>query len=194
MSRRVTKRLVRVGRRLLLAVVLVAFGTMAFVYLRWVYREQRFNRMIEEVAAAQGADKFLIKAVMRQESGFDPFARSSAGAMGLMQVMGPAGEDWALGTGRQNFRRDMLWDSRANIEAGTWYLQRALRRWQSKDDPLPFALAEYNAGLGNVQKWLPRGRETTAAEFQAAIAWPGVRKYIEKVTTYHADYRERGRL
>ena len=76
----------RLGRRLALGLVLLAAGAAAFVYLRWVYREQRFNQLIEEVAARQGADKFLIKAVMRQESGFDPFAYSSRDAIGLMQV------------------------------------------------------------------------------------------------------------
>ena len=155
-----------------------------------------FNQLIEEVAARQGADKFLIKAVMRQESGFDPFAYSSRDAIGLMQVTEPAGWDWAQATQRRDFSRDLLWDPRVNIEAGTWYLQRALRRWADRpfEERIPFALAEYNAGYGNVQRWLPQGKATTAAEFQSAITYPGVRRYIEKITGYYRDYQERGTL
>jgi soluble lytic murein transglycosylase len=191
MSRRATKRLVRLGNWLVTGVVVAALGTAAFLYLRWVYREQRFNQIIEEVAARHGADKYLIKAVMRQESGFDPFAYSKRDAIGLMQVTEAAGWDWARATGRRDFGRDLLWDPRINIEAGTWYLQRALQRWADRpfEERIPFALAEYNAGYGNVLRWLPRGRATTVAEFQAAITYPGVRAYIEKVTAYYHNYR-----
>jgi len=188
------RRLRQITRWLSLLLILGAVGIAAFYYGRWLYRERRFNALIEEIATRQEADKFLIKAVMRQESGFDPFAYSSRGAIGLMQVTESAGLDWAAAVGRHDFGRDLLWDARINIEAGTWYLARALRRWQHQDDPVPFALAEYNAGLGNVRRWLPRGRDTTAAEFQAAITWPGVRAYIERVTGYYRAYQEGGQL
>ena len=56
-----------------------------------------------------------------------------------------AAEDWVVGTRRAGFRLEQLWDPRINIEAGAWYLARALRRWEHADDPIPFALAEYNA-------------------------------------------------
>jgi soluble lytic murein transglycosylase len=137
-------------------------------------------------------DKFLIKAVIRQESGFDPFAYSAKGAIGLMQVTTAAGEDWARATGRKDFGRDLLWDERVNITAGAWYLGRALQRWSDRDDPVPFALAEYNAGLGKVQRWLPNGDTTTAEQFREAIAFPGVRRYIESVTEYYEAYKAGG--
>ncbi len=177
-----------------LGLVLAAVGSSAFVYGRWVYRERRFNSLIEEIASQQAVDKFLIKAVIRRESKFDPFAYGRAGEIGLMQVTPAAGADWARATGRRDFQSDQLWNARTNIEAGTWYLGRALRRWQTQDDPLPFALAEYNAGLGNVQRWLPFGRSTTARQFLQAITYPGVRKYIATVTEYAQDYRDRGKL
>jgi len=191
MSRRATKRLVRLGNWLVAGVVVAALGAAAFVYLRWVYRERRFNQIIEEVATRQGADQYLIKAVMRQESGFDPFAYSARDAIGLMQVTEGAGWDWARATGRRDFSRDMLWDPRINVEAGTWYLQRALQRWADRpfEERIPFALAEYNAGYGNVQRWLPNGRATTTGEFHTAITYPGVRAYVEKVTAYYHAYR-----
>ena len=106
-----------------------------------------------------------------------------------MQVTEAAGRDWARATGRKDFGRDLLWDERVNIEAGTWYLSRALRRWQSKDDPVPFALAEYNAGLGNVLRWLPQGDATMSAGFMAAIRFPSVRRYVETVLEYYEYYR-----
>lgn len=193
MSRRATNRVVRIGQWLVTILVTLSVAGAALIYVRWVLRERRFDALIAEIAAAQGTDRHLIKAVMRQESGFDPFALSARGAIGLMQVTEAAGLDWARATGRKNFQREQLWDPRTNLEAGTWYLQRALNRWTDRPwkDRIPLALAEYNAGYANVLRWMPRGRDTTTEEFLAAITYPGVRHYIRKVTDYYAHYQQR---
>lgn len=181
-----------IGQWLTLALVVGSIGSAAFVYLRWRFREQRYNQLIEAVASQCGVDKYLIKAVVRRESEFDPFVYGRSGEIGLMQVTEGAGREWARATGRKDFGRDLLWNERANLEAGTWYLARALQRWRNKDDPLPFALAEYNAGFGNVLRWLPNGQATTAAQFREAITFPGVRRYVETVTEFYESYRSEG--
>jgi soluble lytic murein transglycosylase len=192
MARRKSSRLTRLGRSLALLLVVAAIGSAAVVYLRWRFREQRYNQLIETVAAQYGVDKFLIKAVIRRESQFDPFVYGRAGEIGLMQVTEGAGREWAWATGRKDFGRDLLWNERANIEAGTWYLARALNRWREKDDPLPFALAEYNAGVGNVLRWLPSGQATTAAQFREAITIASVRRYVAAVLEFYDSYRADG--
>ena len=184
----------RLGRALALILMVGAVGAVAVLYLRWRWREAHYNPLIEEISTQYGVDKFLVKAVMRQESGFDATAYSRKGAIGLMQVMPASGEQWARAVGRKNFARDTLWNERANIEAGTWLLTQALERWQAHDDPVPFALAEYNAGAGKVLKWLPKGEETTAKEFCTAITFPGVRHYVERVTGFAEHYRTAGQL
>ena len=183
-----------IGQWLALALVVGSIGSAAFVYLRWRFREQRYNKLIETVAGQYGVDKFLVKAVVRRESEFDPFVYGSHGEIGLMQVTEGAGWDWAGAVKRRNFGRDALWDARVNIEAGTWYLARALGRWSDKepDERIPFALAEYNAGFGNVLRWLPRGHETTATEFIDAISYPTVRGYVTEVVENYQMYKARG--
>jgi soluble lytic murein transglycosylase len=179
----------RIGAILALALAFGALGAPAFVYVRWIARERRYNQIIEQVAPRYGVDKFLIKAVMRQESGFDPFARSKTGAAGLMQVM--------PGTARLiGVPETQLWNERTNIEAGTWLLAHALAYWRTQpvDDPVPFALAEYNAGRGTVLRWAPQGQRQTAAQFLAKLPNRGVRGYIERVLEYQADYKDAGRL
>jgi soluble lytic murein transglycosylase len=184
--------MVRIGNWLALALVLGAVGSAAFVYVRWLYRERLCSKLIAEIAPKYGVDGFLVKAVVRQESNFDPFALSSKGAVGLMQVMPGTGREWARLTGQKDFVEDSLWKPRVNVEAGTWYLARSLAYWRAQgvDDPLPFALAEYNAGPGTVQRW----RAATAAGFLENINYPGVRRYIERVTGYYEAYKNRGRL
>jgi len=189
MGRRRRNRITRIANWLSLALVAGAVGSAAFVYIRWVYREQRWNQLIEEIAPRYGVDKFLVKAVMRQESRFDPFARSKTGAVGLMQVM--------PGTGKTiGYSETQLWNARDNIEAGTWLLADALSYWSSRsvDDPVPFALAEYYTGRGNVLRWAPPGRSMTAREFEEAIGNSGVLRYVQKVTVYWEQYQARGHL
>ncbi len=194
--RRKAKTLERIGNWLALVLVLGAIGSATFVYWRWQYREQRFDRLIEEIAPKYGVDEFLVKAVIRRESKFDPFVSGRHGEIGLMQVTDGAGRQWAQAVGRRDYGRDLLWNERANIEAGSWYLARALNRWPDKEteERIPFALAEYNAGYGNVLRWLPRGPQTTADEFVEAITFPTVRDYVTDVTESYRFYKARGHL
>jgi len=194
--RRKAKTLERIGNWLALALVVGAVGSAAFVYWRWQNREERFDKLIEEIAPKYGVDKFLVKAVIRRESKFDPFVYGSHGEIGLMQVTDGAGQQWARAVGRRDYGRGLLWNERVNIEAGAWYLARGLARWPDKelDDRIPFALAEYNAGFANVLRWLPHGRQTTADEFVEAITYPTVRDYVSDVIESYRFYKARGRL
>lgn len=186
MGRRRSK-ITRIGHWLALGLVLGAVGSAAFVYIRWLVRERRYNKLIEQIAPQYGVDKFLVKAVMRQESGFDPFARSKTGAIGLMQIMPSSGRLIGVGEGQ-------LWNERTNIQAGACLLADALAFWrrQGVDDPVPFALAEYNGGRGAALRWA--GPRRNAAEFIAALPVAGVRHYINRVLRFHEDYRSAGRL
>ena len=195
--RRRAKKLERIGNWLAFALVLGAIGSAAFVYWRWAYREQRFDQLIEEIAPKYGVDKYLVKALIRRESKFDPFVYGSHGEIGLMQVTEGAGQLWARAVKRRDYGRSLLWDPRANIEAGTWYLARALNRWSDTKDPderIPFALAEYNAGYANVLRWLPHAQQTTAQEFIQAITYPSVRDYVADVMENYQFYKARGHL
>ncbi|HVM60688.1 MAG TPA: transglycosylase SLT domain-containing protein [Verrucomicrobiae bacterium] len=194
--RRRANRLEWIGNWLALVLVLGAIGSAAFVYWRWEYRERRFDQLIEEIAARYGVDKYLVKAVMRRESKFDPSVYGSHGEIGLMQVTDGAGQEWARAVKRRGFERSWLWTPQVNIEAGTWYLARALNRWPDKDpeERIPLALAEYNAGYANVLRWLPHAQQTTADEFIQAITYPSVRDYVTDVMENYQFYKTRGHL
>jgi len=103
-----------------------------------------YDEVIQKHANRYGADWRLISAIAYTESRFNPNAKSSVGAHGLLQVM-PS-------TGRQ-IGFDNVQDLEANVEAGTIYIQRLVRVLSDKIPPqerINFALAAYNAGLGHV--------------------------------------------
>jgi len=117
----------------------------------------RLDRIIKTVAKEQGVDATLVKAVIQVESGFEPRARSSAGAVGLMQVMPQTAKQYGV-TGRR------LYDPRANIEAGIKHLKSLMDHL-----PLHLALAAYNAGEGAVQR------------FQGVPPYPETQKYVSTI-------------
>ena len=61
---------------------------------------------------------------------------------------------WAKANKIEDFNDDKLYDPETNIRVGTWYLNRSIKRWSQTDDPVTFALAEYNAGHSNALKWV----------------------------------------
>lgn len=109
-----------------------------------------YRHIVEQVARDEQLDPRLVLAVMRIESGFDPEARSHAGARGLMQIMPPTALWIARRKGWRHFRLDRLTDPTMNIRLGAWYLSHLERRF---DGNLPLVLAAYNAGHAKVAAW-----------------------------------------
>src|SRR5256885_12676271 len=116
-------------------------------------RFQQYDHVITAVAAEHHVDPMLVKAVAWRESRFDPQKYGTAGERGLMQVTENAANEWARETKVENFRVEELFDPKTNLEAGCWNLERAVQHWEQQPDPVPFALAEYNAGASRVQRW-----------------------------------------
>ena len=159
-------------------------------------RFQQYDRLIHAIATANKLDPMLVKAVVWRESRFDPQKLGGAGERGLMQVSEIAARDWAQEHRIENFRVEELFDPKTNLEAGTWYLRRAMLHWQEVRDPTPFALAEYNAGASRAQRWAGGDgtRPISAKAFQKDIDFPGTKNYVESIIDRYHFYQRRGRM
>lgn len=165
-----------------------------------------FREEVFDCAAQNGLSPYLVLAVVRVESGFDPTATSPRGARGLMQVMPDTGR-WAAGIMRiEPFSPGSLYDPYTNLRVGCWYLSYLLRRYEGD---LVLALAAYNSGPARVDAWreeLARegggegggggeGEGRTADDRVRAIPYGETRRFVSRVmrdfSRYRAIYEER---
>ncbi len=169
-------------------------GDALYSFHEWVSpaRFQQYDSIITSVAAERRLDPMLVKAVVWRESRFDSKKNGSAGERGLMQVSAKAANEWARENKIENFKLDDLFDPNTNVQAGSWYLRRALDHWQNEPEPLAFALAEYNAGASRAQRWGAEG--ITANQFINNIDFPVTRSYVQSILKRYAFYRRRGRM
>jgi soluble lytic murein transglycosylase len=173
----------------LLSLIAVGVG---YAWLNYEFeKNRRYNALIEEAAEKYNLDPLLIRAVIWRESGFNPRAHGRADERGLMQVTPGAAEDWAKAEKVENFRVTDLFDPRTNITAGSWYLSRALGRWTESDQPVVFALAEYNAGRKHARRWAAPLPDLRGEDFLDQMDFPTTRAYIRAITEQQQHYEEK---
>lgn len=124
----------------------------------------------------------LVTALMRQESRFETDIRSSAGAVGLMQIMPTTGKWVAQQISVTNYN---LENPNDNIRLGTWYLNHTHDTYNNNS---LLAVASYNAGPGNVSKWIEQLGLTDPDEFVEYIPFPETKGYVEHVFENYWNY------
>ena len=168
------------------AALAAAVGAFAYVhaskptaYVRVVYPLE-YAEIVRGHARNYALDPALLAAVIYQESRFDARARSSSGAIGLMQLLPNTARGIALRTGGTRFRVADLYEPELNVRYGSWYLRHLLDRYGDVRD----ALAAYNAGQRNVDRWRSAGRGIGFAETRGYV-----RRVLEMRDVYARAYR-----
>jgi len=109
--------------------------------------------LVADESARLGLDPLLMLALIRQESSFDPKAQSGADARGLTQIVPSTARGIASRLGREDFAVSDLFKPAVSVEFGSWFMSQLLKDYQGRVFP---ALTAYNAGGGNVARWLQR--------------------------------------
>jgi soluble lytic murein transglycosylase len=176
----VSRRWSRLGAALgVIAVLLAVFGTIHLTQPAWyerLWHPLRYEHIVVGHARHYRLDPALLAAVIYQESKFDADARSDRGAIGLMQLLPETAEGIAARTGGGRFRLDDLYDPEINVRFGAWYLRHLLDKYRSER----LALAAYNAGQANVDRWRERG---------LSIQFDETRAFVDSVEHLKKTYR-----
>jgi soluble lytic murein transglycosylase len=137
-------------------------------------------------ARAHNLDPFMVAALIRQESEFNPQALSRARAYGLTQVMPSTGRALARKVGIRRFSNRMLFQPSTNLKLGTYYLRSMLDKWDGRWE---HTLASYNAGPNRVAEWITWNHCEEPAEFVESIPFTETREYVQAVLRNAALYR-----
>ncbi|HEX2770441.1 MAG TPA: transglycosylase SLT domain-containing protein [Geobacteraceae bacterium] len=149
-----------------------------------------FRELVTDNAEKSGIPDCLIYSIMRAESNFFPSALSPAGAVGLMQIMPATAAAIANGNSEKS-GSDRLTRPELNIRFGVKHLKDLLALY--KGDPV-LAVAAYNAGAGNVNRWLRMSGKVPTDVFIENIPFPETREYVKKVLAGSEIYRRIYRL
>ena len=141
--------------------------------------------LLESRAKAQGLDPYIVAALAAQESTFDAGIRSSAGAVGLMQIMPATGRGFARKMGIKPFSTGRLTEPEVNVAIGTQYFAELMRQFGGA----AYALAGYNAGEHRVIRWRSERPGLPDDEWIDDIPFPETQNYVKRILGTAEDYR-----
>jgi soluble lytic murein transglycosylase len=142
---------------------------------------------LESDAKANGLDPYLVAALIRQESEFNPVAVSRANAYGLMQLLPSVGKELAKKDGQRHFKTNDLLDPIINLQLGTQDLRKSIDHYGGQVD---YALAAYNAGDSPVHQWMSVNNYKDIPEWVESIPYTETREYVQAILRNRELYRE----
>jgi soluble lytic murein transglycosylase len=163
----------------------VAFGSSLDHTVRRLALPLSHEQVIREQAAAKHLDPALIAAVIYAETKFDP-RTSPAGAEGLMQIEPATAEFLAKLSGGYRFQTSDLSTPSVNVAYGSYYLRYLLDHYGGDE---MFAVAAYNAGLANVDRWVAQARAEGRSLTVGRIPFGETRAYVQRVLRAQREYR-----
>jgi soluble lytic murein transglycosylase len=170
-----------------LGVLVILLITLILQIRSGIYRNYpiKYEEYVIKYSQQYGLDKYLVYAVIKAESNFREDVVSHKSANGLMQITDSTGSWIASQIGVKDFKAEMLYDPETNIMFGCWYLDNL----RTEFNDVNLVLAAYNAGRGNVKKWLESDEHSKDGKNLYYIPYKETDKYLKKVTTNYNVYK-----
>ena len=171
--------------------ILIVFILIAIIFLgnciyknvlEYIYKKD-YSEYVEKYSQMYNVDENLVYAIIKNESNFNSEAKSSAGAVGLMQIMEETANDVS---GELQIQEYNLYSPNDNIQIGIKYFSYLLDKYKEPS----LALAAYNAGLGNVDNWIKKGIIKSDGTDYENIPFKETNTYVRKILRDYKIYQE----
>lgn len=145
----------------------------------------KYENIVEKMSQKYDVEKPLIYAIIKCESDFDKKAESSAGALGLMQVMPDTFKWLEKDTFVKYTSKEDMFDPENNIECGTLFISILLEKYKDLD----VSLSAYNAGIKTVDNWLKNKKISSDGKTLENIPYSETQKYVKRVNFAYKVYK-----
>ncbi len=173
---------------LIIALLIAAISTILSHIIKKATHPRDYSEYITKYSLQYNVPEVIIYAVIKVESDFDAMAESTAGAIGLMQLLPSTFEDITSNFLKENLSKKDIYDPETNIKYGTYYLSFLYQYFDCKSWEIAFAA--YNGGPGNVQKWLDNPEYSDENGNLTNIPFKETKNYVEKVNATIVEYEE----
>lgn len=180
----ILKKLVTIILILLVIILCANFDKLKNHTLKKIYKTD-YSKYVEKYSKEYEVDKYLIYATIKAESNFNPEAKSSQGAIGLMQLLYSTAEEIAPRAGIE-VTEENIYDPEININLGTKLLSILIQKYGNNE----LALAAYNAGPGNVDSWISKGTLKNDGTDAENIPFTETNNYVRKILRDYKIYLE----
>ncbi|GAA0070614.1 lytic transglycosylase domain-containing protein [Clostridium sardiniense] len=167
-----------------LIIIVVALLGIKFGVKKYAF-PYKHKEVIDKYSKEYNLDPLFVLSIIKAESKFNPNAHSHKDAFGLMQITESTGKWIAEQMGMKNYSTDMLYNEETNIKMGCWYLNNLNDEFGDRD----LVISAYNAGRGNVNKWLKDQNYSKNGKDIHYIPFPETKNYVDKVNIYYKVYK-----
>ena len=177
----------------LLIIIIIIIG---LVFL-WKYKFEeivlkefypiKYSEYVEKYASKYNIDPLLIYSIIKAESNFKPDVKSSSDAYGLMQVTKESAKDVAKKLDTKTTNTKMLYDPKTNIKIGVTYFNFLLEKYDYNTN---IAVIAYNAGFGNVDKWIQKGIIKEDGQDLENVPFKETNNYVRKILNNYEIYKK----
>ncbi len=187
MKRRKSSGKIKILFTFLFLILLVVFSVNALKYVLYRMYPVTYSEYVQKYSEQYNLDEHLVFSMIKAESSFNPNAVSPRNAKGLMQIIDSTGEWAAEKMNIEDFTTAQLMEPETNIHIGCWYIARLLKQYNQNTE---LALAAYNAGSGNVSKWLKDESISKDGTTLDRIPFEETRNYVNKINKYISMYKK----
>lgn len=178
------KKLFKILLLIILLIILINFISSIYLFVKYPIG---YRNHISRYAKEFDVDPYLVAAIINVESRYDSDARSIKEAKGLMQI-GPNTGQWASEVlGLEDYSEERLFEPELNIKIGSWYISRLLMEF---DNNIENVILAYNAGSGNVKKWLDNKEYSLDGKNINSIPFKETEDYIVRVKDSYSVYKK----